>query len=140
MSPEQFEKLAKLTFGADAQFVNRIRKLQWQDKAETKTVLSSVSKSADMQAIARVVDENEILFQDISLLVRTPYFLLPFETEWVEIELHIIANAETKSISFAPSPGVMMLAEHAATKEVQAELNRLIGKDVVILGVPKLKM
>jgi len=30
LSPETFEKLAKLYFGADAQFVNRIRKLQWK--------------------------------------------------------------------------------------------------------------
>jgi hypothetical protein len=99
-------------------------------------VLSNVSKSADIQAIAKVVDENEILFQDIQLIVRTPYFILPFKTREVEIELHIIANAVTQTISFAPDPGAMMIEAYDAAKEVQNALNRLIGDDVVIFGQP----
>jgi hypothetical protein len=135
-TPEEFEKMAKLYFGADSHFINRIRKLQWQEKTDRTTTLSSVSKSADIQAIAKVVDENEILFQDISLLVRTPYFILPYRTSEVEIELHVIACAATKTISFAPAPGVMMLAAHAAAKEVLDAVNEMIGEDVAIFGVP----
>ena len=137
LTPEEFEKIAKLYFNADSQFINRIRKLQWKEKTDKTMVLSSVSKSADMQAIAKVVDENEILFQDIQLFVRTPYFILPFKTREVEIELHVIANAETKTISFAPDPGTMMIEAYDAAKEVQIELDRLIGDSgVVIFGQP----
>ena len=137
LRPEAFEKIAKLYFGADSQFINRIRKLQWKEESDTTTRLSSVSKSADVQEIARVVDENEILFQDISLFVNTPYFLLPYETEPVEIELHIIACAAKKTIAFAPKPGVLLQARHDAQAQVLKEVNRLIGERVAIFGTPK---
>ena len=139
-SPEEFEKIAKLYFGADSQFINRIRKLQWQAKTDTTARLSSVSKSADVQEIARVVDENEILFQDISLLVKAPYYVLPYKTEEIEIELHIIACAETRTISFAPLPDVLAMAEYAATNEVLDEINgfdQIDGK--AVFGCPGLK-
>ena len=142
-SPEEFEKLAKLYFGADSQFINRIRKLQWQEKTDTTTRLSSVSKSADVQEIARVVDENEVLFQDISLLVKAPYYVLPHKTEEIEIELHIIACAATRTISFAPLPDVLALAEHDAMVEVLEEINRrLVAAKVdgeAVFGYPELK-
>jgi SepF-like predicted cell division protein (DUF552 family) len=132
--PEQFEKIAKLYFGADASFINTIRKLQWKEQSEATTRLSSVSKSADISEIAKVVDENEILFQDITLLVKTPYFILPYETKVVEIELHIIANATSKTIAFATVPDDMLRKRHAATLEVLAALNKVIGSGVAILG------
>ena len=136
--PEEFEKIARLYFGADSQFINRLRRLRWEESTDKTTRLSNVSKSADMQTIARVVDDEEILFQDISLLVRTPYFVLPYETKTVEIELDIIACANTKTISFAPKPGVMMRAEHEAVNEVLSEVNRILGKDEAIIGEPKM--
>ena len=142
-SPEEFEKIAKLYFGADSQFINRIRKLQWQAKTDTTARLSSVSKSADIQAIAKVVDENEILFQDISLLVKAPYYVLPHKTTEIEIELHIIACAETRTISFAPLPDVLALAEFDAIHEVCDLIDSyLIEAKIdaeVIFGCPGLK-
>jgi hypothetical protein len=92
----------------------------------------------DMTGIAKVVDENQLLFQDITLLVMTPYFVLPMETKPVEIELHIIANAERKTIAFAPLPGVMKKHEFSAMQEVRDALNSAIGEDVATLGEPKI--
>ena len=58
-------KIAKLHFGADSSFIDRIRKLQWKTESDATARLSNVSKSMDVSAIAKVVDENQILFQDI---------------------------------------------------------------------------
>jgi hypothetical protein len=134
MKPEKFEKLAKLYFGADSQFINTIRKLQWKEQSDTTTRLSTVSKSADAHEIAKVVDKNEVLFQDITLTVPTPYFILPHETSVIEIDLEIYANPVTKTIAFATKPGDMLRKRHAATLEVLAALNKVIGSDVAILG------
>jgi len=41
-----------------------------------------------------------------------------------------------EDISDAPAPGVLMLAEHAALKEVRDEVNRLLGEEVAVLGMP----
>jgi len=140
LRPEQFEKIAKLYFGADSQFINRIRKLQWKTESDTTTRLSSVSKSADISEIAKVVDENQILFQDISLVVTTPYFVLPIETEPVEIELHIIADPVSKTIAFAPEPFVLQKAQHEAMRQVRETLAALVGgEDFVVLGNPRMK-
>ena len=139
-SPEAFEKIAKLYFGADSQFINRIRKLQWKDKTDTTMRLSSVSKSADIQAISKVVDENEVLFQDISLLVKAPYFILPHETDVIEIELHIIACAERKTIAFAPAPDALARAEYDAIAEVREALDMFLKTDGdSICGRPEFK-
>ena len=139
IKPEDFERLAKLYFGADSQFINRLRKLQWKRSDEATTKITNVSKSADMQTIAEVVDENQLLFQDVSLMVTTPYFVLPVETTPVEIELHLVANAESQTISFAPAPGVMMKHHHAAMREVRDALNAAIGEEVALLGKPRLE-
>ena len=138
LTPEEFEKMAKLYFGADSQFMDRIRKLQWKTSSEATTKLSSVAKSADIQEIAKVVDDEYVLFQDVTLLVTTPYFVLPVETAPVEIELHIVANAETKKIAFAPAPGVMMKHHFEAMQEVRDALNAAIGEDVAVLGRPNM--
>jgi hypothetical protein len=136
LKPETFEKIAKLYFGADALFINRLRKLQWKTSLDTTTRISTVSKSADVHEIAQVMDENQVLFQDITLLVTTPYFVLPIETMLEEIELHIIANAEAKTISFAPSPGVMEKICFSAMQAIRTALDVALGKDVVMLGSP----
>ena len=133
-----FEKIAKLYFGADSSFINRIRKLQWKTASDTTTRLSSVSKSMDASEIAKVVDENQILFQDISLIVTSRYFVLPVETSPFDIELQIIADPINKTIAFAPEPLKLLHAQHSAMKEVQAALNEVIGDDIVILGDPRL--
>jgi len=84
------------------------------------------------------MDENEILFQDVTLLVTTPYFVLPVETMPVEIELHIVANAVSQTISFAPAPGVMMKHHFAAMQEIRDASDAAIGSDVAVLGKPKI--
>ena len=138
LSPETFEKIAKLYFGADSSFINRIRKLQWKTESDTTTRLSSVSKSMDASEIAKVVDENQILFQDISLIVTTRYFVLPVETSPFNIELHVIANPVNKTIAFAPEPLMLLQAQHASMHEVRDALNKAIGENVVILGDPRM--
>jgi len=100
LTPEDFERVAKLYFGADSLFIDRLRKLQWKRSGEVTARIANVSKSADVHEIAQVMDENQILFQDVSLFVTAPYFVLPVETTPVEIELHIVANAESQTISY----------------------------------------
>ena len=138
IKPEPFERLAKLYFGADSLFIDRLRKLQWKRSGEATARIANVSKSADVHEIAQVMDENQILFQDVSLLVTAPYFVLQVETTPVEIELHIVANAESQTISFAPAPGVMMKHHFAAMQEVRDVLNSAIGTDAAVLGKPKI--
>ena len=137
IKPEIFERLAKLYFGADSFFIDRLRKLQWKRSGEETKRIANVSKSADAHEIAQVMDENQILFQDVSLIVTASYFVLPVETNPVEIELHIVANAESQTISFAPAPGVMMKHHFAAMQEVRDVLNSAIGSDAAVLGKPK---
>ena len=136
--PGYFERIAKLYFGADSLFIDRLRKLQWKQSSESTAKITNVSKSADIQEIAQVMDEYQILFQDVSLLVTAPYFVLPVETTPVEIELHIVANAESQTISFTPAPGVMMKHHFAAMQEVRDVLNSAIGNDAAVLGKPKM--
>jgi hypothetical protein len=72
----------------------------------------------DVTALAKVIDENNILFEDVVLTVKSLWFVSPVGTTEVEIDLNIVANAENKTISFAPNPGVMEALELAALREV----------------------
>lgn len=141
MSPEGFERIASLIFEADALFVDTLRKLQWHKKGEATMRVANVSKSADMYEIAKVTDENGMLFQDISLFVKTHFFVLPMETKSVEIELRLSANAETKTIAFAPVPNSLERARLAAMQEVQSVLMTMLDAVpvMVLLGKPILK-
>lgn len=118
--PESFEKIAKLYFGADAVFIARLRKLQWQEKTESNAQISNVSKSMSMDAIAKVLDANGSAFEDVVLTVKCPVYVVPFKTAEVAIDLNIVANAETKTISFAPLPGVVAEHTRAAIAEIHA--------------------
>ncbi|MCL2742697.1 MAG: hypothetical protein FWE67_02490 [Planctomycetaceae bacterium] len=84
--------------------------------------ISNASKSMDSTSLAQVRDENDNVFQDVSLTVAQPWFYTPFQTSVTEIELNVIANAESGTISFAPLPGVMQKLEYAAVDEVFAEV------------------
>jgi hypothetical protein len=136
MKPETFEKIAKLYFGADLPFLQTIRNLKWIEKTDASAKLSAVSKSADIQAIAQVLTDDDILFQDIVLEVETPFFLLPYRTTPVKIDVHIYAHPTEKTITFMPDDEAFMLAKQKSIKEVQKALNAMIGKDVVLMGEP----
>jgi hypothetical protein len=136
MNPHTFEKIAKLYFGADLSFLQTIRNLKWIEKQDATAKISSVSKSADVQAIAQVLTEDDILFQDIELEVEAPFFLLPYRTTPVKIDLNIYPDPVEKTIMFVPDNEQFMLAKQKSIKEVQKALNDLIGKDVVFLGKP----
>jgi hypothetical protein len=140
MKPETFERIASLYFGADAAFMNRLRKLQWRTAQESSARTANVSKSMDVHAIAQVMDENDVLFEDVSLFVKTRYFVLPYETQEFEVELQIVANAEAKTIAFAPAPGVMEKNLLLALVEIQGVLTQMLGKqyaDKILLGKPE---
>ncbi len=137
--PAEFERIAKLRFGADATFINRLRNLQWKTEAAEDQKIANVSKHASMNMIAKVLDKDGSLFEDVILKVRTPIFEVPFKTAEVEVDLNIIANAESQTISFAPNPGVMAgLLREAITEVFEAVLHELteVDRDRVYMGNP----
>jgi hypothetical protein len=140
LSPEIFERLACHYFGVDDSFISRLRKLQWKTQAESTARITNINKSMDAHEISRVIDENDDLFQDVSLFVNTPYFVLPYETEEFEVELQIVANAEHKTISFAPVPGTMEKVLLQVLQEIQSKLTEMLGKTYtgnILLGEPE---
>jgi hypothetical protein len=140
MSPEAFEKVAKLYFGADLSFLTTLRNLKWVEKEDRTTQLSTVSKSADVQAIAKVVTDENILYQDIFLVVNTPVYVLPHETKTRAIELQIWADPTKKAIVFSPKPMVVLKAVDESVKEIIDVLSRILPKGTpVVFGQPIMK-
>lgn len=143
MSPEEFERIAILRFGADEKFIDRLRTLQWSTEQKESEQRSNISKSASVTMIAKILDKNGVEYQDVFLNVLTPIFDVPVKTKEISIELQIVANAQRKAISFAPKPGIMAENVREATRELyhlvcqqldtEAEIKR------VFMGMPILK-
>lgn len=128
-APDEFERIAKLYFGADALFISRLRKLQWKDGAEVKQQIANASKSASVDMLTKVLDADGNLFEDVTLDVTTPVYVHPFRTSEKTITLNIIANAAAKTISFAPFPGQVMDCVRTSVKEIRDALAELLVED-----------
>ncbi|MGL6195572.1 MAG: hypothetical protein ACRC2T_12200 [Thermoguttaceae bacterium] len=63
-SAANFEKIAKLRLGVSSAFLDTIRNLQWQSKAEANEKISQVNKNMSAEMIARVLDKDNKPFQD----------------------------------------------------------------------------
>lgn len=140
MSPEEFEKIAMLRFGCDPSFIQTLRNLQWNQESKESAQISNVNKSISATELAKVLRRDGTPFEDVSISVVTPVFEIPFKTKEIAIEVSVIANAQTKKISFAPVPGVMALIVREATRELfDAVCEGLTGaeRERVYMGRPE---
>jgi len=118
LSPDDFEKIAKLRFWCSPAFIQTLRNLQWDTEKKETEQISVVHKSMSASALSRVLQKDGMPFEDVSITVTTPIFDSPIKTTDVEIKVSVLANAREKKITFAPEPGVLAGLVRSAVHEL----------------------